>query len=247
MQMFEGNIIAWLAFSGFITVVVLIVLLGIVWWKMPQPARKLFKNNLFGQRPVIADAYDNKVVRFETPTIFREGIMYDKDSGCHFHPRLTSDAKPSLNQEERELINKTFSIQGAPGQFYLAYSGKGIIVNPELQAVIEHASLFKRDKKKSSEKFVYVKRKVLIDALQELKDDMIKIKPVWITTLLDPRKIKEYLSKTISSSQLYAHEVKIRADAQKQFGGVGAKGILVLSLITLAAVVAVAVKVFELI
>jgi len=244
MQMFEGNIIAWFAFTGFLVVVGLLALLGILWWKMPQPAKKLFKNNLFGNRPVIANAYDNKQLVFQTPSVFREGIVYDKEFGCHFHPRLTSDVDDSLNLAEQELINKTFSIKGASGQFYLAYSGKGIIVNPELQAVIEHSSLFTPGKNKNPERYIYVKRKALIEALQEIKDDMIQIKPVWITTFLDPRKIKKYLSKTVSSSQLFSHEVKIRSDAQKQYGGVGTKGIIVLSVITLVAVVLVVVKVF---
>ena len=246
MQMWEGNLIAWLAFVAIIIAVGLFGLFIVLWWKMPQPAKKLFMNNLRGHRPTVADAYDNNQLIFETPRIFREGILHDKHSGWHFVPRLTKEADTLLNEAEREIVNKTFNIQGASGQFYLAYSGKGTIVNPELMAIMENPGLFGSTVKKKGnpDGYVYVNKQAWIKALQQTKDTFVQIKPVWITTLLDPRKIKNYLSKAYSKSQLLAQEIEIRNDARKEYGGVGSKGVMVLSAITLIAVIVVAVKVF---
>jgi len=244
MQMYEGNMTAWLAFELLITVVALIVLFGVVWWKMPQPAKKLFLNNLFGHRPVVFTAYDNKVLVAETPRIFREGFLHDKHSGWHFVPRLTKDADNILNSPEQELINKTFSIQGAPGQAYVAYAGKGTIVNEELEAVMEYPQLFKSNKKGNPDRCVYVNRKAFIDALTQMKDEFIKIKPVWITVPLDPRRIKEYLSKAFSKSQLLAQEIEIMEEMRDEYRGNVIKLVAILGVITLLAVIAVAVKVF---
>jgi len=255
MQMYEGNWVAWLAFSLGILAVALIALFGIVWWKMPQPAKKLFLNNLVGHRPVVADAYDNKVVVFETPRIFREGVLHDKHSGWHFVPRLTKDAEgpPNasgedvdkfLNPAEQEVISKTFTIHGAPGQFYLAYSGKGTIVNPELQMIIEQS---RKMQKGNPDGYAYVDKNVLISALQTMKESMVKIEPVWLTWFLDPRKIKQYLSKAYSKSQLLAQEIEIQESMREEFKGGLIKIVAFLSVIILLGVIAIAIKEFKLI
>ena len=246
MQMWQGNLIAWLAFTFFIVVVGLVALLGIIWWKMPQPAKKMFLNNLIGHRPMFANSFDNKVTRFQTPRIFGEGIMHEKRDGFHFVPRLTQDADEYLNKAEQEVITKTFTMEGAAGQFYLAYSGKGTIINPELQAVLEHPELFGSTGKKKGnpDRHVYVNKKAFINALQQMKDELVQIKPVWVTTLLDPTKIKHYLPKVYSKSQLAAMEIEIQDAVRDQYQGNTAKMLVVLVLIGLVVSVAVAVKVF---
>jgi len=245
-QMYEGNVIAWFAFALLIVAVGLVMTLGILWWKMPEPAKKLFLNNLVGHRPIVADAYDNKVLRFETPHIFREGILHDKHSGWHFVPRLTKDANDLLNEAEQEIVNKTFNIQGAPGQFYLAYSGKGTIINPELQAVIEHSRLYEvsKGKKGNPDGYVHVDKNVLISALQSMKDQMVKIEPVWVTTLLDPRKIKNYLSKAFSKSQLLAQEIEIMDSVREQYQGNIIKLLVILNVISVVGIIILAAKQF---
>ena len=245
MRMYAGDSIAWLAFGLFIVTVGLCSLLGILWWKMPQPAKKLFMNNIVGHRPIVADAYDNKVLVFETPRIFREGVLHDKRSGWHFVPRLTKEAHDLLNDAEREIVNKTFNIQGAPGQFYLAYSGKGTIVNPELQAMLEHSRLY-QSKKGNPDGYVYADKNVLIGALQSMKEQMVKIEPVWVTTLLDPRKIKDYLSKAYSKSQLLAQEIEITDSVREQYQGNLMKLVAVLGVVSVVATLIVVIKVFGL-
>lgn len=242
MRMFEGDTIAWLAFSLIIIAVSLCSLFVIVWWKMPQPAKKLFLNNLVGHRPIIADAYDNKFVKFETPHIFREGILYDKEGGWHFVPRLTRDADESLNKAEQDIVTSAFNIGGASGQFYLAYSGKATIVNPELQAVIEQSGVKK--KKGNPDGSTYINKNVLISALQMLKDDLVQIKPVWNTQFVDPRKIKNYLSKAYSKSQLLAQEIEIMESVREQYQGKIIKLLLFLNVGCLIGIGAMAAKLF---
>lgn len=244
MQMWAGNMVAWLAFIFLIVSVGLLALFGIVWWKLPQPAKKLFLNNLRGGRPIVADAYDNKMVKFETPRIFREGIMHDKESGWHFIPRLTKDADQKLSIGNQAAITSAFSIQGAAGKFYLAYSGKGTVVNPEIQAVIEHNALFK--KKGNPDGCVHVPKEALINALNKVEGDTVQIKPVWITALLDPRKIKHYLSKAYSKSQLLAQEIEITDAIREQYQGSLAKITAFMGLISLVVLIVVAAKQFGL-
>jgi len=247
-EMWLGSQTAWVAFGLMIATVGLAVLFIIVWWKMPEPAKKLFLNNLIGHRPVIANAYDNKVMRFETPEICGEGLMHDKRSGWHFLPRLARDNN-KLTVDEKTVMTDAFQIQGANGQFYVAYSGKGTIVNPSLEAVLEEQRVYgKQEAKQKTEGkngSVFVDKKVWIAALQKMKGDMVQVDPVWITSFLDPRKIKAHLSKSYSKSQLAAQEEEIAQSVQEQLGGGKMKIVLVLGVITLVAVVAVAAKVYQ--
>lgn len=261
-QMWQGNSVAWFAFSMIIVTVGLFTMLLIIWWKMPEPAKKLFWNNLFGgHRPIVANAYDNKVVRFETPHIFREGVMYDKKGGWSFVPRLTKDADDTLNTLEKEIVTRAFHIEGAPGQFYHAYSGKGTVVNPELLAVIENARANKTTEEKSklqqvigkingengfNDETVLVDRNVWINILQTMKDKYVRIEPLHITHLSDPRNIKNYLPKAYSKSQLLAQEEEIKASVREEYGGNNIKIILIVTVISLVATIVGVAKQFGL-
>lgn len=228
MQMWEGNLVAWMAFIFLILAVACVVILLVAYWKLPQPAKKMFWNNLFHHNPVVFDAYDNRKLRVETPQIFREGILHDKDSGWHFVPRPTTEMSDTLSVSEREIINKTFTLDGASGQAYLAYSGKGLIVNPELQTFLENSkALLPKHSNvdgKQPQSPIEVKRRVQvpkqawIDALTRVKGKFVSV-DVYITWLLDPRRIKDMIDTAWMESQLVAMEVDIRKDAMAEAQG----------------------------
>ncbi len=231
-MLFEGNPVAWVLFGCIIGFIVLTILLVVLWWKMPQPAKRLLLNNLRGGNPIIANAYDDMSVRIETPRIFREGYFYDKRKGWYFTPRLTTDAANDLSEQERQIITKSFRLRGTNSSFYLAYSGKGVVVNPEIQALIEH------DKAKKKGETVQIPKEILIERLKMMKEKVVTIKPTWISQFLDPRKIKEYMPKAITKSGLRNMEYKVREDERGK-SGIGANApiiIMVLAVIVLQAV-----------
>lgn len=233
MQMWQGNQVAWLAFGLVIVVVGLMSMLGIIWWKTPQPAKKMLLNNLHGGgKPIVANAYDDQKVRFETPQIFKEGVLYDKKGGWFFVPRLTQEANDVLGSDvNKEVFTKAFRVEGTNSAFYSAYSGKGTIVNSELQAIIEQERIL--HPAKNNPGMVTIDKQAFISAIEKIKDKQIIVDPVHVTTFLDPRKIKEYLPKAFTKSQLLAQEHKVREMMRNMQEGMGAKGIMVLLVIIL--------------
>jgi len=230
-MLYEGNLIAWALFASVIGFMVVAVALVFLWWKMPRPAKRMLLNNLIGKHPIIANSYDDMSVRFETPRIFREGFFYDKKKGWHFSPRLTTDAAKDLSKGARQAITRAFRVLGTNSSFYLAYSGKGIVINPEIQALIEHEEVFNPKQKRKKRRNVQVPKQLLIETLQKMKDDMVMIKPVWTTQFLDARKIKEYMPKSITKSGLRSMEWKIREDERGKIGGLGTNAPIILMVV----------------
>jgi len=229
-MMFEGNMVAWGLFASGAVNLALVTIFVILLWKMPDPAKRLTLNNFFRGHPIIADSYDDQSVKFETPPISREGFFHDKRSGFHFLPRLSSDAEKTLTMSERELITKAFRVGGTNSAFYLGYSGKGTVVNPAIQKLIEHSEMYEK-LRKSNPGIIQVPKKALIDTMQKMKDKFVQIEPVWITQFLDPRKIKEYMPKAFTKSQLASQEQKVREDVRGEVNRGGSMGILAILLV----------------
>jgi len=228
-MLYEGHPVAWGLFGSVIGFIVVAVLLVFLWWKMPQPAKRLLLNNLVGRHPIILNSYDDQHTRLQTPGIFGEGLFYDKKQGFHFSPRLTSDAKDKLSKTEREIVTKAFRLDGTNSAVYHAYSGKGTIVNAEIQALIQREKAFSKTKK------VLVPKKLVIETLQKMDDKMVMLNPVYLTQYLDPRKIKEYIPKAFTKSALRSMEHHIREDERgKQGIGMNAPiGIMIIIVVVL--------------
>jgi len=227
-QMFQGDPIAWSLFISIFVVIFLSLALFVVWWKMPDPAKRIFLNNLRGQHPMIADAYDDLSLKIETPKLFREGIFHDKRSGWHFMLRPKAGVEDDLTTPERDILTKAFRVVGTNTSFYLAYSGKGVVVNPAIQQLIEHEQTVKT---LGNPGYVEVPKDLLMGALSAMKDKMIKIEPVYITSFLDARKIKEYIPKALTKSQLLSLEQKVREDSRGEYARGGMEGIILLMLV----------------
>ena len=232
-QMWKGNPVAWLCFTLAIIIILTFAIIIFLWWKTPAPAKRLLLNNLRfgGARPVIANAYDDHVLRFFTPTIFAEGITYDSHKGFHFLPRITKETSKAMTADELETATKAFRVEGSSSAFYLAYSGKAVLVNPELLAYIEHPydmknpflqselqkdkyikarKLFKELRELLPDHAIKIKKEDLINVLMRIKDKEILIYPLWITRLVNPVKLKQLMPKMWTKSQLLGHEQKVR-------------------------------------
>ena len=231
MQMWQGRFVAILAFILVIVVVALLALLILIWWKLPQPARKMFRNNLWGHNPIVFNAYDTRVLKVDTPKFQEAGIGYSKENGWSFVPRLTRDTGEALSSSEQDLITKAFVVEGLHVPAYVGYSGKATIANPELQAFLDNAEVF--TKKGNPHNRVLVPRQAFINALQNMKDDMVQIAPMWVTQLVDPRKLKQHLSRSWDKARLFAMEQAVREQLRNELGGTLVKAALVLTIVTL--------------
>lgn len=235
MQMFQGNQVAWLAFGLVIAVVGLMCVLGIMYWKMPQPAKKMLWNNLHGGgKPNVFNGYEDQSVRLENPQMYREGILHNpKNKSWYFVMTLTKESEGELGSNvNRELITKAFRMEGAPGAVYFAYSNKGTIMNPELLAMIEQEKEL-HPELKHNPGLVKIDKQAFINALNRIKDSQVVVDPVYVTTLLDMRKIKAFLPKAFTKDRLLSHENKVKEIMRKLYEGAGNKAIMVLLVIIL--------------
>lgn len=229
VQLFEGNIVAIIALAGIVGFIVLLSLLVLIWWKMPQPGKRSFMNNLIGGLPFVATAYDNKRVLFHTPRMFRGGIAHSRDSGWHIFPRLDTGLEKDLNLTEQNAMTGAFTIEGAQGSFFMEYAGKGQIMNPELLYLVQYEKDIQKmqamDKKRKGDGGrVRIPKQDFIDALNTMEDKEVIIDPVYITWRLDPTKIKAKLSKAYSKSQLGELENEIMQYLRGELTGFGSKG-----------------------
>lgn len=253
MQMWQGNQVAWLAFGLVIAVVGLMSMLGIGYWKLPQPAKKMFWNNIHGGgKPNVFNGYEDQSVRLENPQMYREGILHNpKNKSWYFVMTLTKESEGELGSNvNRELITKAFRMEGAPGAVYFAYSNKGTIMNPELLAMIEQEKETKSEPEetlvgrigerlkeaihgKEPRGQIKIDKQAFINALNRIKDSQVVVDPVYVTTLLDMRKIKAFLPKAFTKDRLLSHENKVKEIMRKLYEGAGNKAIMVLLVIIL--------------
>ena len=230
-QAWQGNWVAWFAIALFICVVGAFSFVIILWWKLPQFAKKAFINNTVGgHRPTVAECYENRLVKFQIPQIFRSGLSYDKGA-WYLYPKTWATSSEELTAGEREVLNAIYTIQGAPSAFYLNYSIQAQAINPELVAICQHEAELN---KLRQDQPVKIKKELFIEALQLIKDDYIQLKPMFLHFPLDIKGIKTMLPKSLSKSELGEQENRIRQDVRANMGGFGSNILMKLGIVAIA-------------
>lgn len=231
-QAFQGNPVAWYCIGFGIVFVILLVLILVVWWKMPQISKSQFINNLTGGfKPTIAQCHEDKRVRFINPLLYSSGFAYFK--GAVYIPLkqwLTGDDK-DISTAIKEITTTVYGLEGTQSAFYINYAKSAAIVNPEVAAYIENEKALS---KLQTDRVARIDRRRFIEFLQGIKDESIILKPLFLNfPISDVRKLKEYLPKSLSKSDFVEFENRIRADERASKKGAGSGGIVVLLLIIL--------------
>lgn len=231
-QAFQGNWVAWYGIATTIGLVGFLCLLIIVWWKMPQLAKSQFFNNMFNSgRPTIAQCHEDKKVRFMNPEMFSNGFAYAKGL-VYIPPKQWLGSRADLKPETQALINTVYTIEGTPSPFYINWATSAAIMNPELEAMIEHEEEIQKLNKGEP---VKMSREVFINVLRSIKDDVIQVKPLYLHfPLADIRNLKQLLPKSLSKSEFREFENKVRQDERGNKEGMNLGTIaIILSVITL--------------
>jgi hypothetical protein len=246
-QLYEGNPVAYLALGLAIAIAAIVAVLLLLIRKLPAPAKTMWKNELRHGNNIIADCYDDKFVCFETPPIYGEGLFYEKKRGVHFLPSIPKSALseetlsnggnpdirlPSKAEAIAEFLGKAFHIGGTSSRFYFAYSGRANVVNPEIQAFLEHERIITN---KTEDAPIDVPKEALLKLITELKDKTIRVKPMWISLMMDPRTIKRLVPEAWDKSKLEAYEWFARNQERHEQQGIGGiKTLLILILLAIA-------------
>jgi len=157
----------------------------------PKPARTLFKARFSKKIPLIVCGEEGlATIKLGKP--HPQGILeIDKDTYVLI-PRRQYSEKMEENPYV-DLISKRHIFDGLNKPFYLVYRGKAAAVNPDVLANFEFSE------GKSGE---------MLTAVAAAK--------VKFATLLDPRRLKEHLSKMFTDSQISAIARVNRRYGQKQ-------------------------------
>jgi hypothetical protein len=235
-QAFQGNWVAWFGIILTIITFGILVFLIILWVKLPKYAKIAFVNNLVGHRPTVAECYENRLVKFLIPKMFRNGLMIAKHQW--FVPyQLWASAGEDLTDAERQTVNAVYSIEGGPG-FYLNYSIQAGVVNPELVVLMQHERALQR---LGSKEPVLIKKERFIEALNFIEDKEIQLSPMSLNLPLDIPNIRTMMPKSLSKSQWIEQENKIRQDVLE-----GQKGLNLQTVILVVAAVGVIVGIVAL-
>lgn len=206
-----GNPVAWMAFAGIIGCVGFGILFLILWWKMPQVSKALFKNNFGTSGPVVAECYETNHVNFTTPTLFRNSLMKFK-SAWYVPPKIWATATDELKKLEIDALTSVYSIGGAAGQMFFNYAMQAQIVNPKLAALMQHEEVFTYLKKNNPK----VPIDAFIEALKEEKakgEKYVEMKTMYLNLPIDIKMLKTSLRKSLSKSNMTELENKVKADA----------------------------------
>ena len=244
---------------------------GFVWFyrKMPSIAKKILWNELLHHNPIVANCYDDQLVEFQTPRILSEGIFWNKDGThtgiWHLHPKVPDElliaagheqnkpTNPGNPKEEAKkllqpqlfqpivkglesLYRKAFHIIGSGSRLYFAYSGKAEIVSPEILALMDNSELTRKNGET-----VEVKKDALLMALSQIKEDYVKVRPVFLTTFMDPRILKTWLPQSYGSTQLDTVDELVRQDERpiSKGGKMNTKLIILVLIIGVGALAAI--------
>jgi hypothetical protein len=231
-QAFQGNPVAWYCIGGGIVLVALVSLMIFVWHKMPQLAKSQFINSTIGgNKPTVAQCYEDKTVRFFNPTVHRNTFFFSKGA-LYLTPKMWATAESELSNSEQSLLNGVHRMEGSQSALFFNYSIAAGMVNPELTAMIEHEETMQKLKPNAP---VKVSKAKLLSVLQSLPDkEDIQIKPLFFSfPITDIRKLKSWLPKSLSKSNFMELDNKIRQDERGNKEGFNAQSLLVILMIVL--------------
>ena len=226
-QALEGNWVAWFAIAMFVATFMMLVGLIVLWWKLPEYAKKGFINNLVGHRPVVLECFENKKIMFQIPQMFRNGLAYLKGA-WYIPPKLWASSGEELKDAERQALNAVYTGDGCPAGLYMNYSVQAQIANPELLTIVQHERTVQRLGEKGP---VRIRKELFIAALQHIKDDSVQLEPMNLDLPMDIRGLKTVLPKSLSKSELAEQENRIRQDVRQQMGGMRQNTIVLLLLV----------------
>lgn len=235
-QMFQGNWVAWACFGFGAGVIALVLVLLLLWWKMPAYAKAGVKNELFHHNPVVMECYENKKIKFHTPTLTHSGIAYD---GAFFlWPKLWAKAGEELSESNRQILNSVYTIDGSTNALYLNYAVQASVANPELAFMLER----ERDVQNLAKgETLKVSKQVFLNMLHEIPDgDSVQLEPMYLNFPLDIPELRTKLQKALPKSILDEIKFKIKEMLMRgdKFGGLNLAALgLIVSVITLLAVV----------
>ncbi len=217
-QLFQGNMVAWLAGALVVVVLALVVFMVIVKIKMPQLSWKLFMNNVRGGGPIVGSCYENNQMRFYTPKLFQSGIGFDGE--WYVWPKAYAANKEDLSAAELEVLMSACTIVGAPGQFYLNYAIQCQVATPKLLAIMQHEQQIQKLQKGEQ---VKIPIEFFIDAatsLQKSGEKYVTLSPMTINLPLTVKGLKEVLPKSLRKHDLKALENLVRDWVKGQGNGV---------------------------
>ena len=203
--------------------VVATVLFVMTWLLMPGSARTRFKARLKGNCVLVSLFSDEGFEKTEIMySDLGQGILTGNPVSYLFTPRPPTITETTQTDEEKSeydlatdpdeikanldeaLLNRMYSDTGKP--YYLAYIGKSVAVTPALLKIIADTN----------------KKKTL--KLKDGEEPKVEVKKI---TLLDPRTLKTYVSKTFSRSLIESIKLENQRegflrrpvqDALKKFG-----------------------------
>ena len=207
--------------APYIAISVMLMVGGWFLKRIPKTAWVLIKSR-GNSNPIIANSYDDQHVEIQNESIKSPGIIYGK-SGWHILPTKVygseCDDKNKTDEEKakdndavvaREICTKAFNISGLGRAFYLAFSRKAHLVNPEVQAAFEFGKVWNGKDQKFK-----INRLKFIEVLTGLKEKEIVFE-FHGTMFLDPRKIKEYIPEAYEKTTLDAIEAEARRQERQK-------------------------------
>jgi len=191
----------------------------------PQES-KIIKKAKRKKKPVVPVAFDDGQVEFKiVKEIGDEGYIRTEDDWIGFLPRPTTNNPNTKSMKTNPILSRVFFLKDAKIPFLPGYSGKAILTNQKVLAILEHA---KKTKQKLKLKLPF-----------ELGDENVEVDIFWP---VDLRTIKSMFAKSWNQAQIRALEKKKELvgilKGKKFFGAEGMKYfVLPLAMITLVIVV----------
>jgi hypothetical protein len=233
-QLWQGNMVAYVAGGLLIAIVAIIVAVFVVKLKMPQLAWALIKNNIRGGGPIIASIYENNVVKFFTPKLFQSGVAYDGE--WSIFPKAYANSDQEMSAAERDLLMSACNIENASGQLYFNYAIQYQVANPKLLATLQH----EEELKKIKPGYIFkIPKEKLIAALNAIPDKEVEFKTFNLCLPIQLKGIKKALPKSLRKFDLKAIENIVREWMRGQNGGLN-YGLITIILIIIGIIVTVA-------
>lgn len=190
-------------------------------WLTPQES-KAIKKAKRKKKPVVPVAFDNGQVEFKVvKEIGDEGYIKTEDGWIGFLPRPIASNPHTNATKTNPILSRVFFLKDAKVPFLIGYSGKAIITNPKVLAILQYA--------KTQNQKLKIKIPFLVGA---------KIAEVDIFWPVNLRLIKSMFAKSWNQAQVRASEVKSELvgmmKGKKYFGMEGMKMFVLPGMIIMA-------------